>query len=167
MEITSVDVDETPPIGLPHDQVAEFLARKKADAWIGTLQDDQVLITADTTVLINDELLNKPEDEVDAFRMLRKLAGNSHRVITGVCFTTRDSVSSFSDESHVTFGDLTDEEIRYYVKTHRPMDKAGAYGVQDWIGYVAVERIEGSFYNVMGLPLHRLYQELRKLSAPH
>jgi septum formation protein len=166
VEITSVDIDETPPTGLPHDQVAEFLARKKADAWIGTLQDDQVLITADTTVLIDDELMNKPVDEDDAFRMLRKLAGNTHRVITGVCITTSNSLRSFSDESRVTFGDLTDEEIRYYVKAHRPMDKAGAYGVQDWIGYVAVERIEGSFYNVMGLPLHRLYQELLNLGTP-
>ncbi len=171
VEITSVDIDETPPPGLPDDEVAEHLARKKAGAWKGILASDQVLITADTTVLIDDQpgsgtghLLNKPEDDADAHRMLRILSGRDHRVITGVCLRTSDRIVSFSDIAVVRFRDLSEEEIAYYVRVHKPLDKAGAYGVQDWIGYTAVERIEGSFYTVMGLPMHRVYAELKKLA---
>lgn len=163
VEITSVDVDETPPPGMPHAEVAEFLAHKKADAWPGTLAADQVLVTADTTVLIGDELLNKPEDPADARRMLARLAGHTHRVITGVSLRTLQRTVSFADVAHVTFAPLTEAEIAYYVERHSPLDRAGAYGVQDWIGYVAVSRIEGSFYTVMGLPLHRVYAELMRL----
>lgn len=165
VEITSVDVDETPPPGMPDDEVAEHLARKKAGAWKGTLAADQVLITADTTVLIDEHLLNKPVDDADAHRMLGILSGREHRVITGVCLRTADRIVSFADVAVVRFRDLSAEEIAYYVRVHRPLDKAGAYGVQDWIGYTAVERIEGSFYTVMGLPMHRVYAELRKLAA--
>lgn len=163
VEITQVDIDETPPEGMKAETVAEHLARQKALAWKGTLAPDQVLVTADTTVLLGDLLLNKPVDHADARRMLSLLAGKSHRVITGVCLRTHDGAHSFSDTSIVTFKDLQAEEIAYYVQHYGPLDKAGAYGVQDWIGYVAVERIEGSFYNVMGLPLHRLYEALRAL----
>lgn len=170
VEITSVDVDETPPSHVPDDQLAEYLAVKKADAWSGTLAPDQVLITADTTVLIDDpagpHLLNKPVDDADARRMLTLLSGRSHRVITGVCLrTVRDTVS-FPDTATVHFRALGAAEIAYYVEQHRPLDKAGAYGVQDWIGYTAVERIEGSFYTVMGLPMHRVYTALRALPIP-
>ncbi len=165
VEITSVDVDETPPAGMPDDEVAEHLARKKAGAWKGTLAADQVLVTADTTVLIDDHLLNKPVDEADARRMLGILSGRDHRVITGVCLRTADRIVSFADVAVVRFRELSSEEIAYYVRVHRPFDKAGAYGVQDWIGYTAVERIEGSFYTVMGLPMHRVYAELKKLIA--
>jgi septum formation protein len=164
VEITSVDIDETPPPGLPDDEVAEHLARKKAGAWKGVLAADQVLITADTTVLIDDHLLNKPTDDADARRMLGLLSGRDHRVITGVCLRTTDRIVSFADIAVVRFRDLSEEEIRYYVRVHKPLDKAGAYGVQDWIGYTAVERIEGSFYTVMGLPMHRVYAELKKLA---
>lgn len=164
VEITSVDVDETPPIGMPDDQVAEHLARKKAEAWHGTLTEDQVLITADTTVLVEDTLLNKPIDAADARRMLAMLAGRSHRVITGVCLRTATRTISFADVAVVHFGALSAEEIAYYVERHKPMDKAGAYGVQDWIGYTAVDRIEGSFYTVMGLPMHRVYSALKEVS---
>ncbi len=164
VEITSVDVDETPPIGMPDDQVAEHLARKKAEAWHGTLTADQVLITADTTVLVEDTLLNKPIDAADARRMLAMLAGRSHRVITGVCLRTATRTISFADVAVVHFGALSAEEIAYYVERHKPMDKAGAYGVQDWIGYTAVDRIEGSFYTVMGLPMHRVYSALKEVS---
>ncbi|MCB9183459.1 MAG: septum formation protein Maf [Flavobacteriales bacterium] len=170
VEITSVDVDETPPAGMPDDQVAEHLARKKAEAWAGTLAADQVLITADTTVLIDDaagaHLLNKPADDTDARRMLALLSGRAHRVITGVCLRTADAYHSFADIAVVHFQSLSPEEIAYYVQRHRPLDKAGAYGVQDWIGYTAVDRIEGSFYTVMGLPMHRVYAALRDLPAP-
>ncbi len=166
VEITSVDVDETPPEGMPNEQVAEHLARKKADAWCGTLKPGQVLVTADTTVVLGDMLLNKPEDAEDARRMLDLLSGRTHRVITGVCLRTMDRTESFSDVAEVTFATLEPEEIDYYVDRYSPLDKAGAYGVQDWIGYVAVERINGSFYTVMGLPLHRVYSTLRALFNP-
>lgn len=170
VEITSVDVDETPPPGMPDDQVAEHLARLKAGAWQGELAPDQVLVTADTTVLLVDDagahLLNKPEDEADARRMLKLLAGRSHRVITGVCLRTAVGMSSFSDTAVVHFRALSDDEVAYYVARHRPLDKAGAYGVQDWIGYVAVDRIEGSFYTVMGLPMHRVYGAIAALPPP-
>lgn len=166
VEITHVDIDETPPVGMPNDQVAEHLAVKKAEAWTGTLAGDQVLITADTTVLIGDILLNKPEDDTDARRMLALLAGRSHRVITGVCLRTTTRTVSFADIAVVHFRELDANEIAYYVERHKPLDKAGAYGVQDWIGYTAVERIEGSFYTVMGLPMHRVYTALRLLPVP-
>lgn len=166
VEITSVDVDETPSPGMPNEQVAEDLALRKACAWPGTLAPDQVLVTADTTVLIGDTLLNKPTNDADARRMLAMLAGRTHRVITGVCLRTAGSTTSFADVAHVTFAALSDAEIAYYVARHRPLDKAGAYGVQDWIGYVGVERLEGSFYTVMGLPMHRVYAALKDLPAP-
>lgn len=166
VEITSVDVDETPPGGMPGHDVAGYLARLKSDAWTGTLAPDQVLITADTTVLVDDLLLNKPVDEADARRMLTLLQGRTHRVITGVCVRSPEQVFTFADEAHVRFRSLAPEEIAYYVERHRPMDKAGAYGVQDWIGYTAVEHIDGSFYTVMGLPLHRVYTTLLTLPTP-
>lgn len=165
VEVTSTDVDETPPAGMPIDQVAEHLARKKADAYSGPLADDQVLVTADTTVIVDDHLLNKPADAADAAQMLTMLAGRTHKVVTGVCLRTKDRTISFSDIAEVTFAALTPEEIAYYVERHKPFDKAGAYGVQDWIGYAAVERIEGSFYTVMGLPLHRIYRTLNELAT--
>lgn len=164
-----VDVDETPPDGMPVAEVAEYLARKKAEAWPGTLAADQVLLSADTTVLLDasngDEpvLLNKPLDAADARRMLGLLSGRTHRVITGVCLRTATGIHSFADVAHVTFSRLTTEEIAYYVERYQPLDKAGAYGVQDWIGYVGVERLEGSFYTVMGLPMHRVYEALKAL----
>jgi len=163
VEITSVEVDETPPPGMPNADVAEYLALKKAHAWLGILEPDQVLITADTTVVIGDTLLNKPADAAEARSMLGQLAGRTHRVITGVCLRTATSTRSFADVADVTFAPLTTTEIAYYVERYLPLDKAGAYGVQDWIGYVGVERINGSFYTVMGLPLHRVYRCLQEL----
>lgn len=164
VEITRVDVDETPPEDLPPANVAEHLARKKSDAWEGILADDQVLITADTTVLLGNLLLNKPADAEDARRMLGLLGGKEHLVITGVCLRTVRKTVSFSDQAKVKFRALSENEIAYYVDRYSPLDKAGAYGVQDWIGYTAVERIEGSFYTVMGLPMHRVYAELKRLA---
>jgi septum formation protein len=168
VEITAVDVDETPEPGMAPDDVAEDLARRKANAWQGDLADDQVLVTADTTVLLDSKheeplLLNKPADADEARRMLSMLQGRQHRVVTGVCLRTAKAMHSFSDTAQVWFASLTPEEIAYYVARHAPLDKAGAYGVQDWIGYVAVERIHGSFYTVMGLPLHRVYAALKAL----
>lgn len=166
VEITHVEVDETPPTGMPIRDVAEFLARKKSEAWTGTLANDQVLVTADTTVVLGEQLLNKPEDAEEAKAMLRTLSGRTHEVYTGVCLRTQRGTKSFADIAKVTFGSLSDHQIAYYVEKYTPFDKAGAYGVQDWIGYVAVERIEGSFYTVMGLPLHRIASALYELDAP-
>lgn len=167
VEITSVDVDETPPPGMPVDQVAEHLARKKAEAWSGSLASDQVLVAADTTVVLDlpsgSLLLNKPVDEAEACRMLTQLAGHTHRVVTGVCLRTASRTISFADTALVTFRALGEADIAYYVAAHKPLDKAGAYGVQDWIGYTAVTRIEGSFYTVMGLPMHRVWEALAAL----
>jgi septum formation protein len=171
VEITRVDVDETPPAGMPDDKVAEHLARKKAEAWNGHLAPDQVLVTADTTVLLDEasgaHLLNKPMDKADAHRMLALLSGRTHHVITGVCLRTATGMHSFADVARVTFRSLSPEDIAYYVERYKPMDKAGSYGVQDWIGYTAVTRIEGSFYTVMGLPMHRVHEALAALHRPN
>ncbi|HMN06822.1 MAG TPA: Maf family nucleotide pyrophosphatase [Flavobacteriales bacterium] len=165
VEITKVDVEEDFPDDLPNHEVAEYLARKKAAAWVGELADDQVLITADTTVIVGDMLLNKPEGAADARRMLGLLSGREHHVVTAVCIRTNKGLHSFSDTATVHFRELNEAEIAYYVERYSPLDKAGAYGVQDWIGYTAVQRIEGSFYTVMGLPMHRVYEELRALGV--
>lgn len=165
VEVTSTDVDETPPPGMPIEQVAEHLAVKKAKAYTGEIAPDQVLVTADTTVIVDEHLLNKPADAAEARAMLALLSGRMHKVVTGVCLRTADRTIAFSDIAEVTFAPLTPEEIAYYVERHTPFDKAGAYGVQDWIGYAAVERIHGSFYTVMGLPLHRVYSALKELAA--
>lgn len=171
LRVVPLDVDETPPEDLPPDEVAEHLAVRKATAYAPELAADEVLVTADTTVLLDEEpgtclLLNKPLDDADARRMLGLLSGRTHRVVTGVCLRTTEQMIRFSDVARVSFRSLAPEEIAYYVERHHPLDKAGAYGVQDWIGYTAVARIEGSFYTVMGLPMHRVYLALRDLATP-
>lgn len=159
---TLQNIDESYPDSLPKEEVAEFIARKKASAYLSDLKDDELLITADTVVLLDDIILGKPKDKADAKQMLKMLSGKTHRVITGVCMVTQKKEISFSATSFVTFGKISDKEIEYYVEKYQPMDKAGAYGVQEWIGYVAVEHIEGSYFNVMGLPIYMVYQELVK-----
>ena len=154
-------IDETYPESLPVEEIGEYLARKKATSYLPDLKNNELLITADTVVLLNDRILEKPVDAEDAKRMLKILSGKTHRVITGVCLSTKNKQVSFLDTAHVTFGELLDEEIDYYVSTYMPMDKAGSYGVQEWIGYVGVKRIEGSYYNVMGLPIYKLYKALK------
>lgn len=156
-------IDETYPATLGGEEIPVYIAREKADAYRKDMAPDELIITADTIVYIDGEVLGKPEDEEDACRMLQKLSGRTHRVITGVCLTTAAFQKTFASVTEVTFAELSEEEIRYYVTNYRPFDKAGAYGVQEWIGYVAVTGIRGSFYNVMGLPVQRLYQELSKL----
>ena len=156
-------IDETYPATLGGEEIPVYIAREKADAYRKDMAPDELIITADTIVYIDGEVLGKPEDEEDACRMLQKLSGRTHRVITGVCLTTAAFQKTFASVTEVTFAELSEEEIRYYVSNYRPFDKAGAYGVQEWIGYVAVTGIRGSFYNVMGLPVQRLYQELSKL----
>ena len=156
------DVDESYPDTISGDDVAEYLAIKKSTVYMDQLDEGELLITADTIVLLDDEVIGKPNDESDAIRMLKLLSGKTHRVITGVCLTSVKKQISFSDTAYVTFGHLSDEEIKYYVSKYKPYDKAGAYGVQEWIGYTAVEKIEGSYFNVMGLPIFKVYKALKQ-----
>lgn len=160
-EVRVIDgIDESYPIDLPAEEIALFIAQKKAQAYRAVMACDELIITADTVVVIGDEVLGKPRSEEEAAVMLRKLSGRTHQVVTGVCITTAERQSSFSVTTRVTFKELSAEEITYYVSHYHPLDKAGAYGVQEWIGYVGVTSLEGSYYNVMGLPVQRIYSEL-------
>lgn len=160
---TLPDVDESFPEGMDGVEIPAYIARRKADAYRAQMQEDELIITADTIVWLNGEVMGKPEDEADAHRMLRALSGNTHQVITGVCLTSVHGQTCFATVTDVTFSTLSEEEIRHYVTHYRPMDKAGSYGIQEWIGFVGVENISGSYFNVMGLPIQRLYTELKKL----
>lgn len=156
-------IDETYPESLNGEEIPVYIAKEKANAYRATLQPDELVITADTIVYVDGMVLGKPVDEADACRMLRMLSGRTHQVITGVCLTTVAFQKSFASVTEVTFDTLSDEEIGYYVEKYRPMDKAGSYGVQEWIGFVGVTGLKGSYYNVMGLPVQRLYKELKEL----
>lgn len=156
------DIDEHYPENLPVNEVARYIAKEKADAYRRIVAADELIITADTVVIVGDEILGKPMDEADAVRMLRLLSGRTHQVTTGVCLLTAEKERCFDVTTDVTFKTLTDEEIHYYVNCYRPFDKAGAYGIQEWIGYIGVTGLNGSYYNVMGLPVQRIYQELTK-----
>jgi septum formation protein len=160
------DIDETHPSNIPPDEIPLRLARKKADAYFSTISRDELIITADTVVVLDNDVLEKPADREDAIRMLKRLSGRKHRVITAVTLTTAGKRKEFSVTSTVDFAELTCEEIEYYVDKYKPFDKAGAYGIQEWIGYIGVRGIEGSFYNVMGLPIQRLYRELKNFRIP-
>lgn len=155
-------LEEHYPPTLQLEEIPVFLARQKAEAYIPALLDKALLITADTIVWNQNKVIGKPKDREDAIQMLQSLSGHEHHVVTGVCLTTTEKQKAFSVVSTVKFAALTDEEISYYVDKYHPFDKAGAYGIQEWIGYIGVESINGSFYNVMGLPVQRLYQELKK-----
>ena len=155
-------IDESYPDTLRGGDIAAHISRVKADAYRATMAADELVITADTIVCLDEQVLGKPADEAEAIAMLRSLSGRTHQVYTGVTLTTMDKTTTFVSCSDVTFASLTDEEIRHYVTHYRPMDKAGAYGIQEWIGYIGVERIEGSYFNVMGLPVQRLYTELKE-----
>ena len=156
------EAEEIYPADMPSEQVAEYLSRIKSDAYADMVEGGDVLITADTIVVAGGEILGKPSDREDAVRMLGLLSGASHTVITGVTLRTTDKVESFSCTSRVKFRTIEPDEVDYYLDTYRPYDKAGAYGIQEWIGYVAIEAIEGSFYNVMGLPVQMLYVRLKE-----
>lgn len=155
------DVDESYPGHLKGAEVAEYIARKKGAAYQNHLDSETLLITADTIVSLDGVIYGKPTDGDDACKMLRALSEKTHQVVTGVCLKAENFEKIFSVTTDVTFADLTDEEINYYIANYRPFDKAGSYGIQEWIGYVGVSSINGSFYNVMGLPIHRLHQEIR------
>jgi septum formation protein len=162
-DIQVVDVEEVYPDGLKREQIPVYLAKLKAEAFPALgISDDQLVITADTIVWLNDAVLQKPVDRDDAVRILNELSGNMHEVYSGVCLKSKDKTSSFYACSEVYFRELKKEEIEYYVDTYKPFDKAGAYGIQEWIGYVGIEKITGSFFNVMGLPTQKLYDELLK-----
>lgn len=162
---TLPDVDESYPSHLQGGDIPLYIAREKAQAYRALLQPDELMITADTIVWHDGRLLGKPHDRQNAMDMLRCLSASTHQVYTGVALTTLEWQRSFVSETSVRFASLTDEEITHYVDTYHPFDKAGAYGVQEWIGYIGVEYIAGSYFNVMGLPVQRLYQELKAVSA--
>ena len=157
------DIDESYPEDLPASEVALYIAGKKADAYRSTLADDELVITADTVVIVDDEILGKPVDETDAEHMLQLISGRTHQVTTGVCMLTRETERRFAVTTDVTFKQLSAEEIQYYITKYRPFDKAGAYGIQEWIGYIGVTGLRGSYYNVMGLPVQRIYETLKQI----
>lgn len=161
----SLDIDESYPASIPTEEIPLYIARKKAEAHMPHLADDRLLITADTVVLAGknfERVLGKPKDEQEANEMLRLLSGSRHRVVTGVTMTTRHRKVSFSDATDVEFMSLPDDELHEYVKKYRPFDKAGAYGIQEWIGLAGIRSINGNFYTVMGLPTHLVYENLRQ-----
>ena len=157
------DIDESYPDTLKGEEIPMYISREKAKAYRNSMAEDELIITADTVVCINEKVLGKPRTQEEAKEMLRELSGKTHQVITGVCLMTCGLQRTFSATTQVTFDVLTEDEIEFYVEKFRPLDKAGAYGVQEWIGFVGVSRLEGSYFNVMGLPMQRLYQELKKL----
>ena len=157
------DIAESYPSDLPVEQIAEYIAREKADAYRKLMASNDLIITADTIVVVDGEVMGKPVDADDARRMLHRLSAKTHQVITGVCLLTATKQRQFSVVTDVTFKQLSDEEIDYYIQHYRPFDKAGAYGIQEWIGHVGVTAIKGSYFNVMGLPVQRIYEELQRL----
>ena len=154
-------IDESYPQDLPTEMISQYIADRKADAYTGIIKGNEMVITSDTIVVLDGRVYGKPTDETDARRMLSELSGRVHQVITGVTISTRERRSSFHVVSDVEFAQLSADEIDYYVTNFRPLDKAGAYGIQEWIGSIGVRNISGSFYNVIGLPLQRLYAELK------
>jgi septum formation protein len=156
------DMEENYPHSLWKEEIPLYIARQKAEAYRPEMDDDTLLITADTIVWLDGNVYGKPADEAGAKEMLRILSGKTHEVITGVCLTTHEKQQTFYAVSSVKFAVLEEKEIDYYIRTYKPYDKAGAYGVQEWIGYIGVESLNGSFYNVMGLPVKMLYQYLRE-----
>ena len=157
------ECEECYPAALATEKVAEYLSQLKSNAYPHALEEKDILLTADTVVILGDKILGKPHSEEEAIEMISSLSGATHKVVTGVTLRTTSRTISFSAESLVSFRKLETEEIYYYVEKYRPLDKAGAYGIQEWIGYIGIEGIEGSFYNVMGLPVQRLYSALKEL----
>lgn len=157
-------ISEDYPDDMPAADVSEYLAVKKAEPYKTVIAPDELVLTADTVVIVDDDVLGKPADGTEAKAMLRALSGRTHQVITGVCLTSKDFQHSFRVVTDVTFKILSDNEIDYYVEKYNPTDKAGAYGIQEWIGYIGVTRLEGSYFNVMGLPVQRIWDELARLN---
>lgn len=160
---TMPDVDESYPSTLKGADIPLYISQEKANAYRSMLQSDELMITADTIVWLEGEVLGKPADRAEAISMLQRMSGRTHEVYTGVSITTTEWQRSFAVQTEVKFATLTNEEIVYYVDRFQPMDKAGAYGVQEWIGFIGVEHIEGNYFNIMGLPVQRLYKELKEI----
>ena len=160
-EVRSASVSEEYPASLRPQEVPEFLAKQKAEA-MASIDKNALVIAADTVVILGSTILGKPKNPLEARGFLKKLSGRKHQVVTGVCIKCQDRLSLFNDITEVTFGDLTAWEIDHYLEEYQPLDKAGAYGIQEWIGMVGVTRIEGSYFNVVGLPVQKLYQELKE-----
>lgn len=155
-------IDESYPNDLKGEEIPKFISGQKAKAYKETMADDELIITADTIVYVDGEVLGKPKDKADAQRMFHLMSGRKHEVITGVSIITKEKTVQFATTTNVTFACLSDEEIDYYIDNYHPFDKAGAYGIQEWIGYIGITGIEGSYFNVVGLPVQRLYTELKK-----
>ena len=161
-EVRVIDgIDESYPDTLPTKDIAEYIAKKKATAYRETMAGDELVITAETIVVLGSQVMGKPHDANEACSMLRQVSGQTHQVITGVTLTTKERQMSFSVETDVTFKNLSDEEIDYYVTNYQPFDKAGSYGIQEWIGHIGVTGMSGSYFNVMGLPVQRIYEALK------
>ena len=158
-------IDETYPDDIESHDVAEYIAKKKADAYKQSIASNELIITADTIVILDDEIFGKPLNADDAYTMLQKLSGKTHQVITGVCLLTKNEQRVFRVTTDVTFKELEMEEIKYYVDNYKPFDKAGAYGIQEWIGYIGVTSLNGSYFNVVGFPVQRIYTELQKFAS--
>lgn len=167
-EVRVIDgIDESYPDTLPTKDIAEYISKKKSAAYRQTMASDELVITADTIVVLGFQVMGKPHDANEACSMLRQLSGQTHQVITGVTLTTMERQVSFSVETDVTFKVLSDEEIDYYVSHYHPFDKAGAYGIQEWIGHIGVTGMSGSYFNVMGLPVQRIYEALKSFQIPN
>ena len=163
-EIRISNTDENYPLHLSPEKVTEFLVAVKSENLSATIKANEILITADTIVVKGDRVLNKPKDRLEAQEMLQFLSGDKHKVITSVCLASKNKQKVFTSETEVHFKVLSIEEIDYYIKEYQPFDKAGAYGIQEWMGYVGIRKMNGDFFNVMGLPLHLIYRELKKLN---
>ncbi|UPQ79056.1 Maf-like protein [Flavobacterium azooxidireducens] len=159
-EIRLKEVEEIYPLHLQAQEITNYLAELKAKAFDGELKPNEILITSDTIVWHNNQCLGKPKDEEDAFKMLQSLSNSTHEVITSVCFKTNSKTETFHEVTKVTFRELSDEAIRYYLTNYKPFDKAGSYAIQEWIGYVGISKIEGSYTNVVGMPMHLVYQKM-------
>lgn len=159
-EVRKPDIDESWPDHVPIDAVARYLAEKKANVYAPSISNE-IVVAADTVVILKNEILNKPDDREHAIEMLTRLSDRTHRVTTGVCILSKERKVVFDDTTEVTFNPLKQQEIEYYVDTFKPFDKAGSYGAQDWIGMVALKEIKGSYFNVMGLPIHKVFQLLK------
>ena len=158
----SVDADESFPAELKGADAVQYICKAKADAYRPQLNNNAIAITADTVVILYDNIIGKPKSYEEAFSMIRSLSGHVHEVITAVCIFSKEKCAEFYSSTEVHFSEITDEEIKYYIDKYKPFDKAGSYGVQEWIGYIGIEKIVGSYFNVMGLPVKRLYDELKK-----
>jgi septum formation protein len=161
-EVRTKDIEETYAADLRAEDVPVFLSEKKANEFLHELKSGEIIITSDTIVIHQGKILEKPKSKEDAHQMLRRLADSEHVVVTGVCIQSLEKKVVFSDLTRVEFSALTDEEIDFYIENYKPFDKAGSYGAQDWIGFVAIKKLTGSYFNVMGLPVHRVYAELKK-----